>query len=292
MINILHIGLSYNCNLKCNHCFVDKKNDNFSLDKIKTCIEYLEKQGLFTIFYTYGEPLLARNFQKTVEFAKQKNIVQILMTNGTMINEKNLEFIKQNINTVYISIDSPYSEEHDKNRGVKGTYNKAINSIKALVKNNVNVGLAVTIREENCNEIYDIIKLAEELDVKIISLLRQRSNNTIIPLPKDCEYFKIFKEYAVKEKRIKILFHDIELNKIIDSLKKDNLINEKQYEKYKLMNNCHIENTISIAPNGDVSKCNLCTKVIDNINNKMLEDIIGGNDFRNECNFCCTKLSK
>ena len=39
------------------HCFINKSKDRFDIERIKQVISYLvESQGLFVLYYTYGEP--------------------------------------------------------------------------------------------------------------------------------------------------------------------------------------------------------------------------------------------
>ena len=130
MINILHIGLTYSCNMKCKHCFVKKNEDKLSTKKIIDIIDYLEKKGLMMVIYTYGEPLLAKNFDEVSNYINNKNIAQTLMTNGSLLNEKNISILKKNnIKNIMISLDSINEEYHDSNRNYKGSYKKIFNSL-------------------------------------------------------------------------------------------------------------------------------------------------------------------
>jgi len=72
----------------------------------------------------------------------------------------------QGIETVSISLDSHVPEHHDDFRGVKGSWQKAVNAIRALRENDVLVQVNTTLTQQNYDEIDDIMSLAEELGVE------------------------------------------------------------------------------------------------------------------------------
>lgn len=290
MINVLHLGLSYACNLRCRHCFVNKSRDKLSLNQIKNMIKILHGQGLFSIFYTYGEPLLYKNFEELVKYVKSLGIVQILMTNGLLVNSKNAPIISQYIDTVYVSLDSSKDFEHDENRGYSGAFYKALEGVDILINKGVNVGFSVTVTPKNCNQLKDIIALAKKLNVKLISFLRERQLGKLVILDQSCQYFQIYNEFLEgKYSDMNLLFHDIELQKLLNKKKKN--FCEIEFERLVSMNLCHVDNTISIAPNGDVYRCNLCGNSLGNVTMEEFESIIQ-KEFCYENNVCFTKLSQ
>lgn len=294
MINTLHLGLSYNCNMKCKHCFVDKSLDNLSLESIKNVIDILDNQGLFFIIYTFGEPMLSNKLWGVSEYVSKKNIIQTMMTNGSLINEKNIIRLKENnINNIYVSLDSVDKLKHDSNRNYKSSYDKAIKTLKLLVSNNFNAGIAVTINDNNIDEMNEFVKLAENLNVKNISFLRQRENGNLKDLNKETEYIEFYKNYISNEKnKINIVFHDVRLLKVTQQLYEDKIISLDKYEKYYDMNSCHNKTTLSIEPNGNIKHCNLINNTIGNINiNNIEEELKKGCDC-NECFISSTKFPK
>ena len=75
MINVLHIGLTYACNMNCKHCFVKKNKDSLTTIKIKELIDFLDTKGLMMVVYTYGEPLLAKNFEEISKYINNKKSI-------------------------------------------------------------------------------------------------------------------------------------------------------------------------------------------------------------------------
>ena len=293
MINTLHLGLSYNCNMKCKHCFVDKQRDMLDMEKLKKTIDYLEENGLFFIIYTFGEPLLAKNLWEVSDYVISKGLVQTLMTNGSLINKEIIKKLKEHkINNIYVSIDSINEEKHDTNRNFKGGYKKAINALKILRDNKFNVGIAVTINDTNIKEMEEIVSLAKTLDIRNISFLRERKNSKLLKLEFLDLYQEFYKKYLSNKKEINILFHDPSLLNITKELYDKKIIDQTTYEKYLDMNSCHYYTTLSIEPNGNVKNCNLINRKKGNINEEDIKEIITRGCDKNECTSYCTELSK
>ena len=182
MLTSAHIGLSFECNMKCVHCFSNNKpnikKENSDYEKI---VNALSDAGVIYLIYTHGEPLLNKSFYYVANLAKLNNFYQILMTNGWFLQNDTIieKLIDSGINRISISLDSSNPMEHDKNRGIKGAWDKAINSLKLLSSHKINRGISFTIREENIDQIDDLISLSKELKVNFISLTCLRKDNKI-----------------------------------------------------------------------------------------------------------------
>lgn len=298
MINVLHLGLSYACNMRCKHCFVCKKKDNLSTQIIKEVLTTLARDyGLFIVYYTYGEPLLARNFYETVNIANDLGLVQILMSNGTLIDRAEAQKLKQsNISQVYISIDSINPKLHDYNRAYEGAHQKAINAIGFLAEAGVKVGIATTLTDSNVNEIEELWEFATSHNVSVLSLLRERKNGKIVPLgDKESWYLDFVKKHIIDSPQSNLLLHDPTLIPYINYLYKQQLISFDTKDKYVTMNSCHRDTTLSITPNAEVSHCNLCHYLVGNLLDNNISEILNTEEkgeINSENIVCCTTFSR
>lgn len=291
--HVLHLGLSYNCNMHCSHCFVNKKKDLLNLEKYCNIIDDLNNRGLFMVFYTFGEPLMSKYFFELCDYVKQKNIVQVLMSNGSLITEDIVKNLKNvGINTVCISLDSANKLKHDNNRRFKNSFDLAINSIKLLVDNKINVGIATTINDSNIQEINSIIKLGQTLKVNFISFLRERKDGKLFDFINNKIYLNNIKSIITDSQlELNIQFHDPLTLKLINELYNNNQIDDVLYEKYYEMNLCHSDTTLSIEPDGTVTNCNLCKCYLGNILHESISEIIEREN-KNENFICSSPLSK
>lgn len=266
MILTLHLGVSYQCNMRCEHCFVHKNTDRLDVKTMLQTIRNLSEKGLFVVYYTFGEPTLAPLWLPLVRQVRKLGLVQILMSNGYTIDDAMAEAIQEaGVSRVMISIDHILPEEHDKNRGVPGAHRRALAAIETLKKHCVPVGIATTITPRNVDVISHIYHLAESCGVSSVSFLRERKQGRIEKEGFD-PYYAFFDRYILqKQPSISVQFHDPTLLGRIDAVFHEGRIDRDTYEKWSEMNRCHCQSTLAIAPNGDVMRCNLSQHFLGNI---------------------------
>lgn len=275
MITTAHIGLSYKCNMKCKHCFVSKElKDDVLYSHYKEVIQKLYDQGLYMVFYTYGEPLFTERFFEVAEYVASKDLCQVLMTNGFLINDETVARIKKSgINLVYVSIDSSDANKHDNNRNRKGAWERAIKAIEFLVNSGIRTGIACTVTNDNYEEIDEIYHIGENLGVDYISFLRCRHEGKLVDFDDNEKYqnqiYKMMLSHMNNKLDIKI--HDPLLLPMIEEMYKESKINEIEYVKYVSMCQCHKKNNINIAPNGDIYRCDFAMESEGNIEDENIK---------------------
>jgi len=139
----LGLAVTYRCNLKCSMCNIWQKaegRDEIQLNEIKEFFNRVNKFSWVTI--TGGEPFLREDLPliaETVTYYCRNLSVLHFATNG-MLEEKIIELIRKVHNlhkklhiAVTVSIDGP-PQLHDKIRGVRGSWERAIRTFKALKK--------------------------------------------------------------------------------------------------------------------------------------------------------------
>ena len=275
-VTTLHLGLSYACNMHCEHCYVNRKKDRLDFERIQVIIDELYEQGLAIVYYTYGEPLLAKHFFDVARYVAEKGLVQILMTNGSLLTRDAVESIKAiGISNVYVSIDSADSREHDNNRGFDGAYDAALKGIRLLKEYDIHVGISSTVTPKNVLQLKDIYDLAIKENVRIVSFLRARVDGTVISLSEEARkaYIKFFR-FGIEQKDINLKFHDPELLSVLKLWHEAGEIGDVVYEKYNGMNNCHKQSTVSVAPDGTVCRCNLIGDLLGNVFDMSISNIL------------------
>lgn len=292
MILTLHLGVSYRCNMRCEHCFVHKNTDRLDVETMLQTIRDLSEKGLFVVYYTFGEPTLSPLWLPLVHQVHKLGLVQILMSNGYVIDDAMAEAIREaGISRVMISIDHILPEEHDKNRGVFGAYRRALAAIETLKEHYVPVGIATTITPRNVDVIPYIYRLAESRGVGSVSFLRERKQGHIEE--EDFELYYAFFDRYILQKRpsVSVQFHDPALLTRIDAAFHAGQINRDTYEKWSEMNRCHCQSTLAIAPNGDVMRCNLSQHIVGNICDPHFDPSIFEEGGKHEHFICRTIIS-
>lgn len=157
-------SLTKMCNLKCIHCYNasgKQEKDELTLEEAKAVADKLKEAGVIAVNFGGGECCLRKDFIELCRYLKHLGMKISYTTNGTTFR-----YIKNNLDLFHdigVSIDFGDAERHDSFRGIKGTYKKAINTIKELVKKEVNTEIVTCITKLNCSEkkltkIYDIAK--------------------------------------------------------------------------------------------------------------------------------------
>ena len=78
-------------------------------------------------------------------------------------------FKENNVTTISISLDSISPQEHDKFRGKKGAFDKAIKAIKLLNQNGIRTRIRSTISNNNIYEMEKMVMYAIDLNVDSIA---------------------------------------------------------------------------------------------------------------------------
>lgn len=87
--------LTFQCNQKCLFCFnADQKSPKeLNFEKIKIIIDKLEKNRVFSIVFSGGEPFLHPEIDSVIKYLSQKKFKVTILTNGTLISENLIRFI-------------------------------------------------------------------------------------------------------------------------------------------------------------------------------------------------------
>ena len=86
-----------------------------------------------------------------------------VLTNGTLVTDEISEFLVSTgrCNSVQVSIDGSIPMTHEVFRG-KGTFAKALNGLKSLMKYNLPVTVRVTVHKYNIDDLEAVTKLLLE----------------------------------------------------------------------------------------------------------------------------------
>ncbi|MFA5127352.1 MAG: radical SAM protein [Patescibacteria group bacterium] len=213
----ISLALSKICNLKCPFCYANKNFaeidsiKEISFEKAKEIILQAKKSGAKTITLVGGEPLIYPKIKELISFINSNDLITVIFTNGTLINENLAKFLFENSVTLIVkfnSLDDP--EVQNKMVGNINIFNKIQNTISILVNQGFNqtkpTRLAVesVISKTNISQIPKIFTFARENNI-------YPSIELITPAGRGKEYSEIIS----KDKARKIFYQllDIDENK-------------------------------------------------------------------------------
>lgn len=128
------LRITLGCNLRCTTCLwkaTEARPDECLFEHWMKFIKAFKKFGGQLITLTGGEPMIKPECLQIIKEAKMLGFEVVLLTNGTLITEKNARILGENCSEVRVSIDGPDAETHDSVRG-RGAFEKAISALRYL----------------------------------------------------------------------------------------------------------------------------------------------------------------
>lgn len=171
----IFLSLTPSCNLNCVYCYQDARKDldecnQFLMpDKWSEIMGYLQKTvkdrqiESLTIFLFGGEPMLKSSILEG--YIKElrtldTRVILVLITNGTLFNEDNIEFYCKNIDSIQITIDG-MKDTHDKMKPYKdgrGSFDIILENIKLLGHNEVQeLTLRINLEQSTLASVYKFV---------------------------------------------------------------------------------------------------------------------------------------
>ncbi len=160
--------VTYRCNFRCGFCHYWKdpqgKLPEQTLEQFEYGSSQLARLGSLFISLAGGEPLLRDDI---VEIAKIVNRYHLgfITTNGYLLTpDLAQDLYNAGVWGISVSIDYIKPEMHDKRRGVKGAFNRAVSALEYLArakrKHWQRVNLMCVLMNDNIDQIEELIKLA------------------------------------------------------------------------------------------------------------------------------------
>jgi MoaA/NifB/PqqE/SkfB family radical SAM enzyme len=143
------------------------------LDEIKSIIDQGVQLGTHLFTFDGGEPLLRKDIFEIVSYAHSTGSHTVMFTNGLYLTKEAAKRLKQSgLDSLQVSIDSPYEKEHDQIRGVPGIFAKATQGAKDAVEEGLIVSLYYVARKENSDRktLNDLLSLARSRGAHEVTL--------------------------------------------------------------------------------------------------------------------------
>lgn len=277
-ITVGYLIISEKCNLACNYCFIKNVEKNksksytlMSKSIAKRCLDVFIQQSILCSDFTENRELIFYGGEPLLNFEILKYVVTLyhqyqidgrcpfkinfsVVTNGTLITNKNAIFFKENNINVSISIDGP-SIKANKNRvflnSNKCAFSSILNGINLLKEHKCTFGLSYTLSEDALLvPIPDLIAFLKQ------NLITSISFNTLICRDhlKKKEYYEAAANYIIEFSKEAFINHIYE-----DRMsRKMNALAKRQF----LYNDCAATAGCQLCfyPNGNIGICHGCKK--------------------------------
>jgi MoaA/NifB/PqqE/SkfB family radical SAM enzyme len=139
---------------------------NLNTKEIFALLVNAYKVGMRGYYLFGGEPLIMKDIEEILEFAKRKGFITTMNTNASLLKQK-AESLSKTLDFAFVSLDYP-DNYHDYIRGRKGSFNEVVNGIKRLQElGKTRITLVSTISKLNFDKIDAMAQFAKKLGVGI-----------------------------------------------------------------------------------------------------------------------------
>lgn len=154
------------CNLTCKHCYSISADTDFpnelSTEQVFGVMDDLKQFGVPVLILSGGEPLLRPDIFDIAHRAKDMGFYTALSTNGTLIDDSNIEKIADvGFDYLGISIDG-IRETHDKFRRKEGAFDASLAALRRCHDLGIKVGLRFTMTQDNAAELPQLLQLMDD----------------------------------------------------------------------------------------------------------------------------------
>lgn len=262
-----HMELTFNCNLKCIHCYTSCCNKNelinkeLSIDAVLKIIDQIAASGCLWLAFTGGEPLFREDFIDIYSYAKKKGMLITILTNGTLIDEKLSDYMMKSKPFCFdITLHGVNKETFEAVTQRKGSYEACMNGINLLRGKNVPFKLKTHITTLNYHELEEIRSYAESINVS------HRMDYIIYPdLNGDISHYK----YRMPTGLLKKWFKED------DMYEEDHRNGLSQTQSDHVISCVNGVNSFFVDPYGNLVFCNLIREPKFNLKDILLSDAVG-----------------
>ncbi len=157
------------CNLRCVHCYSHSQDREYSgeltTSEGRALLEDLANFGSPVILFSGGEPLMRPDLLELIGYARELGLRVVISTNGTLISGGMAKELKTlGLSYVGISLDG-LRETHDRFRGIKGSFDRAVDGLRNCQEAGIKVGLRFTINKRNVADIPGIFGLLRDENI-------------------------------------------------------------------------------------------------------------------------------
>ena len=154
------------CNLTCKHCYSISADKDYagelSTTEVFSVMDDLRDFGVPVLILSGGEPLLRDDIFEVAGYAKKKGFYVGLSSNGTLIDETNIERIAAvGFDYVGISLDG-MRETHDVFRCKTGAFDTSLHGVRLCRDAGIKIGVRFTLTQNNAHDLPQLLNLIDD----------------------------------------------------------------------------------------------------------------------------------
>lgn len=155
----VHWELTYRCNERCTHCYLDvlppgaHVPGELTTEEALNLVDQIADEGALNLTLSGGEVLVRRDFFEIAERARARRLVLRIFTNGTLITPEKADRIAAlHPYAVEISVYGACAETHDRITQIPGSYHRTIRALELLHERGVRTVAKTPLMRDNVHE--------------------------------------------------------------------------------------------------------------------------------------------
>ncbi len=161
------------CNLRCIHCHTSGGKpaaDELTTDEAKRLLDELAQVPEFRMMaFTGGEPLVRKDLFELLAYSQALGFTNTMATNATLIDDDVARRLRRfGLAIAAVSLDGFTAEQHDMVRGISGSFEAALEGMRALRRAGIVLHINITVMEYNVEQLVDLMRLVDELGTGIL----------------------------------------------------------------------------------------------------------------------------
>lgn len=207
------IEVTLGCNFKCMHCGASagkKRQNELTIEEVSQISKDLKFLGCKGLTLMGGEILIRKDWAELAKAVSDQGLSVSIITNAYFLDDEKVKLMKSlGVHQLGISLDGATSETQERIRGVKGSFEKAIEGIKLSLENKMKFTTVITaVTKINFLELADIFVLLAAFNAPIDWQLKIGSSHDEDRFPtkyviSEEEYFEVAQFLQETQKIIK-----------------------------------------------------------------------------------------
>src|SRR6266849_6671330 len=162
------IEVTRRCPLECQHCYnnlpmgdLTARNRELTKEEYAAILSELADMGVLWLLFTGGEIFARKDFLEIYSCAKQKGFLITLFTNGTVINERTADYLRDFPPFgIEITLYGRTQETYETLTGIPGSYQRCLRGIKLLMERGLPLKLKTVGTSINRHEVIGMKEFA------------------------------------------------------------------------------------------------------------------------------------
>ncbi|MFQ6096492.1 MAG: radical SAM/SPASM domain-containing protein [Armatimonadota bacterium] len=171
------LAITHRCQCRCEHCsasdYMRCGVPEVTPEEMFSVLDQAQELGVVNIVFVGGEPLLHPRIYDYIKHVDYREARPMMFTNGWKLTDEVVEKLKDaGLYSLNVSIDSVDPNEHDRLRGLKGLWKRAMDGARRCLDAGLLVGVSTYATPQTLRDgrVEDLVLLVKEMGLHEITI--------------------------------------------------------------------------------------------------------------------------